>query len=331
MPAVDASTALYGVAGWPLRDTLSPRLHNAAFTALGIPAVYVPLRVRPERGDGLIAALETLGMSGANVTVPHKEAAFRGCDRLSPAARAARSVNTLVRAGSGWTGHTTDGEGLLDALARAAHDPACGPLALLGGGGSARSAAVALLRRGGLRLRLITRDPHGVARALAHADDVGAGSSLEILARGSEAAARALRSARTVLNATTLGSGSGRGMPCPPAWLRADAVAVDFVYGAPTPWRTALRARGITAFSGLGMLICQAARSFRIWTGKDPLEWMLWAGGWDREMVESGAGAGTAGKSPPGGPARSGAKSARAPRRLRRMAKPVGGTRRARR
>jgi shikimate dehydrogenase len=288
MPRVEAGTALYGVVGWPLRRTLSPALHNAAFTALGLPAVYVPLRVSPERGGQIVAALETLGVSGANVTVPHKEAAFRQCDQLSEDARAARSVNTLVRTASGWEGHTTDGPGLLDALRAAGCEPAGRAVALLGAGGGARSAAVSLLRLRGVRLRVVTRDPRRAARALAELDALGSGSSLEILRRGTPAAERGVRAADLVLNATTLGAFGTRGMPCPAGWVRRDATVLDFVYGADTPWLRALRGRGVTAFSGLGMLIHQAARSFELWTGRKALRWMLWAGGWDHELARSG-------------------------------------------
>ncbi|HVP37669.1 MAG TPA: shikimate dehydrogenase [Candidatus Saccharimonadales bacterium] len=288
MPHVEASTALYGVVGWPLRRTLSPQLHNAAFTALGIPAVYVPLRVSPDRGGRILEALETLGLCGANITVPHKEAAYRQCDQLSPDARAASSVNTLVRTESGWEGHTTDGPGLVDALCAGGCGPAGRVVALLGAGGGARSVAVSLLRLDGVRLRVVTRDPRRASRLLSGVEDVGRGSSLEIVRRGTPPAERTVRGASLVLNATTLGSHGGRDLPCPVAWVGRDAVAVDFVYGADTPWLRALRRRGGVAFSGLGMLIHQAARSFEMWTGRKALKWMLWAGGWDDELARSG-------------------------------------------
>ena len=298
MPRVEAGTELYGVAGWPLRRTLSPRLHNAAFTALGLSAVYVPLRVSPGDGGVILAAIETLGFRGANVTVPHKEAAFGQCDQLSEDARAARSVNTLVRTASGWEGHTTDGPGLVDSLRAGGCPPEGRTVALLGAGGGARSVAVSLLKLRDVRLRLVTRDPRRAARSLAWFEALGKGSSLEILARGSVGAERALRAAGLVLNATTLGAYGSRALPCPAAWVRPDAVAVDFVYGAGTPWRRALRARGVVAFSGLGMLIHQAARSFELWTGKKALKWMQWAGGWDHELAGSGAGGGRGAEKP---------------------------------
>ncbi len=283
MKRADSDTLLYGVAGWPLEFTLSPRLHNGAFTALGIPASYLMLRVRPEHSPRLLASLETLGFRGANVTVPHKETAFRLCGRLSPAARAARSVNTLVRTPRGWMGHTTDGEGLarfLDGIGR----PAQGSrIVLLGGGGAARSVAQALLGREGVRLTLVTRDARAASRALGGLGKTAKGSSLSIVERGSRDAEAAVRSSRVVLNGTTLGSSARAPLPCPADWVRQGAVAVDFVYGRETPWVRALGRRHVAAWSGLGMLIHQAALAFELWTGKDALQWMLWAGGWDVE------------------------------------------------
>ena len=291
MPRVEAGTALYGVVGWPLRNTLSPRLHNSAFTALGLPAVYVPLRVAPERAGTLIEALETLGVRGANVTSPHKDTAFAQCRRASPDAAAARSVNTLTRGRGGWTGASTDGPGFLDFLATAGIDSggAAKNAVVLGSGGAARSVAVSLLGSGkGGRVTLITRDPRRAGRRFGALPRPARGGALQIVRRSGRAAADAVRSARLVINATPLGSaGIGAQLPCPPAWIGAGAVAVDLVYGRETPWRRALRTRGTTAFSGLGMLIHQAARSFELWTGRNPLEWMLWTGGWEDELARS--------------------------------------------
>lgn len=283
MPRAEPVTALYGVAGWPLEFTLSPRLHNGAFTALGIRAAYLPLRVRPEHSTRLLDSLETLGFRGANVTVPHKETAFRLCGRLSPEARAARSVNTLTRTPRGWAGHTTDGVGLARFLRSVGVAADGSRIALLGAGGASRSVAQNLLGRDGVRLTLVSRDARTASRSLAGLGRPGKGSSLSIVERGSRDAQVAVRAARVVLNGTTLGSAPGGAMPCPVDWVRPDAVAVDFVYGRETPWVRALRRRHVTAWSGLGMLIHQAALAFEVWTGRDALPWMLWAGGWDVE------------------------------------------------
>lgn len=289
MPRVESSSALYGVAGWPLQDTLSPRLHNAAFTALGLAAVYVPLRVPPGRAAGLLGSLETLGFHGANVTVPYKEIVFRQCRRLGPEARASRSVNTLVRTPHGWEGHSTDGEGLVSFLRTAGLPSRAMNVVILGSGGAARSAAEALLRRSGVRLSMVTRSPRQAQASLAGLGRPGRGSSLEILKRGGAPARAAVESARLVLNATTLGTGSRDPLPCPATWVASGATAVDMIYGRETAWQKALRRRGRTAYSGLGMLIHQAALSLELWTGCKALSWMLWTGGWDEERIRSGA------------------------------------------
>ncbi len=290
MPRIESSTSLFGVVGWPLQHTLSPRLHNAAFTALGLDAAYVPLRVEPSRSRRLLESLDTLGFQGANVTSPHKEAAFRACGWASPAARAARSVNTLRRVEAGWEGHTTDGAGLVGFLHGEGLDPRRCAITLLGGGGAARSSAVALAALPGVRLRVVSRNPRSAAKGLEGLEELGAGSSVEFLKRGSAGSERAVRSARLVLNATRLGQVSGDELPCPGEWVSEGAAAVDFVYGRMTPWRRALRKRGRLAYSGLGLLVHQAALSFRLWTGRNPLEWMLWTADWEAERDASGGG-----------------------------------------
>ena len=123
-PPVSGETRLCAVIGDPVRHSLSPRIHNAAYEALGLDRVYVALPVPAGRGAAAVRAMVDLGIDGLNVTMPHKEEAATACDVLSADASALRSVNTVVRRADGaLVGDSTAGEGFLRALADAGCDP----------------------------------------------------------------------------------------------------------------------------------------------------------------------------------------------------------------
>jgi shikimate dehydrogenase len=123
MLAVSGATTLVGILGWPVEHSLSPRMHNAAFAALGLDWVYVPLPTPPERLEDAVRGLPALGFAGANVTTPHKLAVARLCETDEP------SVNTLVVRDGTVSGLSTDAA-VLDGLPQAAS-------AVLGDGGTA--------------------------------------------------------------------------------------------------------------------------------------------------------------------------------------------------
>ncbi|MGQ9491677.1 MAG: shikimate dehydrogenase family protein [Anaerolineae bacterium] len=112
--AIRSTTRLVGLIGWPVSHSLSPRLHNAAYAALGLDWAYLPLPVAPERVGDALRGLQALGFAGANVTVPHKEAVLPFLDELTPAAQAIGAVNTIiVRPDGSLLGDNTDGAGFL--------------------------------------------------------------------------------------------------------------------------------------------------------------------------------------------------------------------------
>lgn len=271
---VTGRSRLCGVLGHPLDHTLSPRMHNAAFAALGLDWVYVPWPVSPERLGEAVAGLRALAnFAGANVTVPHKEAVISHLDGLTEEARAVGAINTIVRAGDRLTGHTTDGAGLLAALADTGGFRAAGAsVVIVGAGGAGRSAAFALAGAGARQVTILNRSE---ARALALAKDVArAARDITVLAyqlHQHSAVARILGTADLVVNATSLGLHPDDPRPvdvnaCPPG-----AVAFDMIYNPPeTPFLAQARARGLRAANGLGMLVHQGAAAFALWTGQAP-------------------------------------------------------------
>lgn len=112
-------TALYGVIGWPLGQSLSPLLHNTGFQALGIPAVYLRWEIAPERLAAFIDSMRLLAVQGCSVTIPHKMALMPLLDEVSPQARLAEAANTVYRRDGRLCGENTDVAGFLAPLADA--------------------------------------------------------------------------------------------------------------------------------------------------------------------------------------------------------------------
>ncbi|HLA63106.1 MAG TPA: shikimate dehydrogenase, partial [Rhodothermales bacterium] len=235
--------------------------------------IYVACRV--EAGDlpDAVRGLAALGAAGANVTVPHKEAAARLVDRLTPAAAATRAVNTLVPIeGGGWEGDNTDVEGFLAPLAAHAERVAGAPAVVLGAGGAARAVAYALLTSSFApsRITVVARTPeraHRLAADLAPFDRDG-----RLHASPIEKSRPVVRAAALVVNATPVGMAPDTdATPWPhPDDLGPGHLVYDLVYApAETRLLREAAARGAATLGGLPMLHAQAAAAFRRWTGRE--------------------------------------------------------------
>lgn len=258
---------LAGVMGWPVAHSRSPQLHGFWLEQYGIDGAYVPLPVRPEDFAAALRALPMLGFLGANVTVPHKQAALAAVDVADDTARRIGAVNTIVVTDDGrLEGRNTDAYGFMENLrAQApAFDPTHGPAVVLGAGGAARAIVVALADARSPEIRVINRT---TARADALVRDIGGPSVAVDLSD----MATALGDAALFVNATSLGMSGQPPLELDLAPLSTDAAVVDIVY---EPLETALlsqaRERGNPAVDGLGMLLHQARPAFEAWFGVAP-------------------------------------------------------------
>ena len=153
---ISGATRVAAVIGSPVHHSLSPALHNAAFTQLGLDWVYVAFTVHEGDVQHALDAMRALDLGGLSVTMPHKEAAAMAVDQLDPAAAALRSVNTVVPQPDGtMRGHSTDGDGFVASLAAADVGVAGRHVAMLGAGGAARAIADALSRHGAARVSVV--------------------------------------------------------------------------------------------------------------------------------------------------------------------------------
>jgi shikimate dehydrogenase len=256
------------VIGDPVRQSLSPVLHNAAFAALGLDWVYVAFPVPAGSGFRAVAAMRTLGISGLSVTMPHKADAATAADELSPSARRLGVVNTLSLSRGAVRGDNTDGAGFVDALRQdEGWDPAGRTCLVLGAGGAARSVVLALAEAGAASVTVVGRRPQPVAECAALAGPAGRVGGIDQVGE-----------VELVVNATPVGMGatpiSGPRETLPlgldPGRLSAGQLVTDLVYApALTPLLAAARKQGAAVANGLGMLVHQAGRQLSTWTGQE--------------------------------------------------------------
>lgn len=247
-------TLIAGVAGQPIAHSLSPLIHRAWIAAAGLDADYRAFGPEDETGFGaLVAEGRDGGLRGLNVTAPFKAAALAAADEASETARLCGSANLLVFEGGRVRADSTDGAGLMAALAEQAPrlQLARRPVVILGAGGAARAAAAAL-KAAGADVGVLNRT---VARAGALAADLGIGV----------AGAADLARAALVVNALSVAP------EIDVDTLDEEVVLMDMTYRPlRTPFLTAGRARGLTTVDGLAMLIGQARPSFRALFGLEP-------------------------------------------------------------
>lgn len=252
-----------GIAGWPVAHSRSPRIHGFWLRRHRVDGAYIPLPIRPRDFDTALRGLIAAGLAGANVTSPHKSAAFARCDVVDETAQRARTVNTLVFRDGVVAGSNTDGFGFLANLQDHGVDLTAGPILLLGAGGAARAIA-ATLRARGCRVTLSNRSELR-AEALAH--DI---PGIRLMAWRDRSAA--LVDHALLVNTTSLGMTGQDRLEIDLDCAGPSLTVADIVY-APleTPLLAAARARGLATVDGLGMLLHQARPGFAAWFGVDPV------------------------------------------------------------
>jgi shikimate dehydrogenase len=244
---VTAESVVAGVVGAPIRQSLSPLIHNAWLAAAGVDGIYVAFAPPADGFRGFVEGLRGGAIRGLNVTAPFKIEALAAADEASAAAAGAGSANLLLFEADGRiVADSTDGEGLLRAIAEQApgFDARGGPAVILGAGGAARAAATALIGAGAPQVFLVDRT-----------------------SERAQAAAAALGGARLVVNALPAGASVELELGA----AARDCVVMDMVYRPlRTPLLAAAEALGLRTVDGLAMLIAQARPSYRAFFGLDP-------------------------------------------------------------
>ena len=264
---ISGSTILVGVIGNPVKHSLSPVILNAAFREAKINWVYTAFETPEEKLADAIGGIRALGIAGLSVTMPHKAKVCSLLDEISDSAQMLNAVNCIVNDAGKLEGHNTDGDGFLDAVKHdAGLDVAGKKVLVVGSGGSARSIIHSLGKAGAAEIAVINRTKKKALDALELAGSVGRYvEETEIPEVVSEA--------NLVINATPIGmldTDDTANCPIEPNLFSKGQLAIDLIYHPiSTPWMEALRDLEVEAHGGLSMLIFQAARAFKLWTGKE--------------------------------------------------------------
>ena len=253
---------LFTLLGNPVAHSISPRLHNSVFKALKLDACYV--RKAVENSETLLQTFRAMNLSGANVTVPHKEAAYAQCDEVRGLAKQIGAVNTLVREGTRVIGYNTDAEGFYMSIQ--AFEPLRDVL-ILGAGGTAKALA-AILKERGINVTILNRSHARLEFFKTQGFNVQTWETFSPQAYD------------LIVNTTSAGL-KDEALPCPLAFLETilpqARFAYDVIYNKPTPFLALAKQKNLTCKDGKEMLLYQAVLAFDL----------FFAQRYDRESVEA--------------------------------------------
>jgi shikimate dehydrogenase len=263
---ISGRTQIVGIIGDPVAHSLSPAMHNAAFRALKLDFAYVAFPVPPAHVRQAIEGIRALGIAGVNVTVPHKERVITWLDSISPTARHAGAVNTIVQRDGRLHGENTDVTGFLHALQDGGFRVRGRHALVIGAGGVAR-AVVAALAEGEAGTVTVANRSVARARRLARAFRSSAvnlvGAPLTVLLEG-----EVLSSVDLIINATSVGLYGERFVPLAYGATPPTCVFIDLIYGRRTDFLARAGRVQRRSLDGSGMLVHQGAAAFKLWTGR---------------------------------------------------------------
>jgi shikimate dehydrogenase len=258
-----------GLIGFPVEHSRSPAMHNAAFAAAGIAARYELWPTSSDELSDRIAALRDPAILGANVTIPHKIAVMPLLDEIDSSAERVGAVNTIVRRSGRLRGCNTDAEGLARALREAGHAQVAGGV-VLGAGGAARAAVVALSDLGAGQIAIAARRADAAVSLVRMLQPVVGRAILEAVSLVETAVLAALQHTDIVINATPIGMANAPGVPLGReslAALPSHALVVDLIV-EPTAWLALANSLGLATTDGLPMLLHQGALAWEWWTAQ---------------------------------------------------------------
>jgi len=273
--APDSSPLLTGLFGYPVRHSISPAIHAAAFRARRRPGLYLAFAVPPRRLQAALLGCRALSFRGLNLTIPHKVAAIPLLSSLSREARLLGAVNTVIFRAGRLFGDNTDGRGFVRAVEEEGFRLKGKKIFLAGAGGAGRAVAMRSALEGASSIAIA--DPLASrAAGLAGRVNRTAPGIARAAPIGSTDWEEALAEADLAVNASPLGMKPSDPLPFPPARLPRSSFIFDLVYNpAETRLLRAARRIGRRGRNGLGMLVHQAALSWELWTGEEaPLEAM---------------------------------------------------------
>jgi shikimate dehydrogenase len=271
MSEITGKTRLLGVIGHPIGHSLSPLMHNAALTELGENYVYVAFPIKPDDLATAIAGLESIGVVGFSVTIPHKQTIMPFLSQITPTAKLVGAVNTVWWTEQGWQGTNTDVEGFVAPLTELDRDWWKVKPVVLGNGGAARAVVVGLAQLGCPEIQIVGRNLEKLEAFKNSWSRADFNSELSVYPW--QALAELIPSTALLINTTPLGMTPHlEQSPVEEdlmSGLSSSAIAYDLIY-TPRPTRFLQQAadQGATIIDGLEMLVQQGAAALRLWLQK---------------------------------------------------------------
>ena len=271
--AANYQAELVGVFGQPVAENPTGVMQEAGFASAGLNWRYLNFEVPPDKLEAAMQALDTLGMRGINLTIPHKVAVIEHLDELSPEARAIGAVNTVRIEGGKKIGENTDGKGFLRGVRTdAGMDPKGKRVVMLGAGGAARAIGTELVLAGAAELLVVNRSAERGSTMVADLQSATGGSVVFEQWRGTFAVPD---DCDLFVNATSIGlyPDVDAMPPVDLSGAREDMLVADAVFNPPeTRLLATAKAHGLPTLDGLSMLVYQGVIAFEMWTGKSPDE-----------------------------------------------------------
>jgi shikimate dehydrogenase len=258
---INGKTRITGLFGYPVEHTLSPAMHNAAFSALGLNYCYVPFLVHPDSLTNAVQGVRAMNLAGVNVTVPHKENVIPFLDEVSEEASFIGAVNTIVHDKGRLTGYNTDGRGFMQSLAEKGVSVEGKAVIVIGAGGASRAISYYLCKKA-KSLSLFDIDKQKAGRLVSDLKQIKDAVSVTEDLSGVDGF-------DIVVQATPLGMKDADPLPVDAEKLRKEQIVYDLIYKKTRLLRKA-EERGCVTLNGLGMLLWQGVFAFELWTGQKP-------------------------------------------------------------
>jgi len=265
---ITGKTKTVGILGYPVGHSLSPLMHNAAFNALELDYIYVPLPVEPDHLGQAVAGLKAMGVVGANVTIPHKVTIIPYLDELDRSAQLAGAVNTIVIRKGRCIGYNTDVQGFVQSLTAKNITIKGKNAVIMGAGGAARAVVCGLIEQGIDQIIIGTRNN---LKAQEFVKLFPTGTHIQGCDWQKAMFIDAIRQCDIFINCTPLGMSTNNEVALPINWqdVKSNATVCDLIYNPPmTQFLTDAQSRGHMVINGASMLVEQGALAFELWTGE---------------------------------------------------------------
>lgn len=258
---------LFGLLGHPVGHSMSPAMHNDQFNQLGLSHYYQAFDVHPDRLGQAVNGIRALGISGFNVTIPHKVTIMEYLDEIDEEAKAIGAVNTVLNQHGKLVGFNTDGRGYVQSLQKVAGDALDKRILIIGAGGAAKGIYISLAVMGAKNIDLTNR-------TLEKAQELNrfCKHDLQSKVRSIEEAEKMLSHYDIIINTTSVGmSPYVEAVPLSLDHLKKGTIVSDIIYNPlETKWLSIAKHKGAIIHNGIGMFVAQGALAFEIWTGKKP-------------------------------------------------------------